>query len=80
MVVTVVAWVVGGHLRFMLAIASNCCPADLQGQKNKQKDGHIPFHKFDSSRTGSPFETSSEMHPNLMGASLCHDRRPEGAL
>ncbi len=54
MVVTVVAWVVGGRFGFVLAITSYRCPADLQGQKNKQKDGHVPFHPFNSSRTAPP--------------------------
>jgi len=44
MVVTVVAWVVGSHTRFMLAITSHCCPAELQGQQSQQKDCHPLFH------------------------------------
>jgi hypothetical protein len=45
MVVTVVARVVGGHFGFMLAIASHCCPAELQGQQSQQNDRQEPFHK-----------------------------------
>jgi hypothetical protein len=44
MVVTVVAWVVGSQTRFMLAITSHCCPAELQGQQNQQENHQIPFH------------------------------------
>ncbi len=35
---------VGGHFRFMLAIDRHCCPAELQGQQNQQKDRHPLFH------------------------------------
>jgi hypothetical protein len=44
MVVGVMSRVVGGHTAFMLAIASHCCPAKLQGQQNQQKNCQVPFH------------------------------------
>jgi len=39
-----VSRVVGSHTGLMLAIASHCCPAELQGQQNQQKDCQELFH------------------------------------
>jgi hypothetical protein len=44
MVVGVVSRVRGSYTGFMLAKTSDCCPAELQGQQNQQKDCHPLFH------------------------------------
>lgn len=44
MVMGVVTRVLGSHTGFVLAIACHCCPTELQGQQNQQKNCQVPSH------------------------------------
>jgi hypothetical protein len=40
----VVTRVLGTHSGFVLAKASHCGPAELQGQQDQQENRQVPFH------------------------------------
>ena len=53
----VVTRVLGSHTGFVLAIACHCCPTELQGQQNQQKNRQVPSHSLnfsDSNFSKSP--------------------------
>jgi hypothetical protein len=44
MVMAVMAWGLGSHSGFVLAIAGHGCPAVLQGQQHQQENRQVLFH------------------------------------
>ena len=57
MVMGVMTRVLGSHTGFVLAIACHCCPTELQGQQNQQKNRQVPSHSLnfsDSNFSKSP--------------------------